>query len=112
LGKLGFNIIATSGTHKFLSENGIVSSQINKLHDGYFPNIVDYIEEKKIHLIINTPMSRITRENAFVIRQAAIKYKVPCLTTAKAAKVLVDGMLEMKDRGFSVQSLQEIHGMN
>jgi carbamoyl-phosphate synthase large subunit len=112
LGKLGFNIIATSGTHKFLSENGIVSSQINKLHDGYFPNIVDYIEEKKIHLIINTPMSRITRENAFIIRQAAIKYKVPCLTTAKAAKVLVDGMLEMKDRGFSVQSLQEIHGMN
>ncbi len=109
LSKLGFTIIATSGTHKFLSENGIISSQINKLHDGYFPNIIDYIEEKKIHLIINTPMSRLTRENAYYIRQAAIKHKVPCLTTAKAAKVLIDGMLEMKDRGFSIQSLQEIH---
>jgi carbamoyl-phosphate synthase large subunit len=112
LSKLGFNLIATSGTHKFLSENGILSSQINKLHDGYFPNIVDYIKEKKIHMIINTPMSRQTRENAFIIRQAAIKYKVPCLTTAKAAIVLVDGMLEMKNRGFTVRSLQEIHGLN
>lgn len=111
LSNLGFNIIATSGTHKFLSDHGILSSQINKLHDGYFPNVINYIEEKKIHLIINTPMSRITRENAFYIRQAAIKYKVPCLTTAKAAKVLIDGMLEMKDRGFSIQSLQEIHGL-
>lgn len=109
LSEMGFNIIATSGTHKFLSENGVLSSQINKLHDGYFPNIVDYIQEKKIHLIINTPMSRLTRENAFTIRQAAIKYKVPCLTTAKATKVLVDGMVEMKNRGFTIRSLQEVH---
>ncbi|WCL48334.1 carbamoyl-phosphate synthase large subunit [Leptospira sp. GIMC2001] len=111
LSTLGFNIIATSGTHKFLSESGIVSSQINKLHDGYFPNILDYIREKKIHLIINTPLNRLTRESAYVIRQAAIKYKVPCLTTAKAAKALVNGMMEMRDKGFSVQSLQEIHNM-
>jgi carbamoyl-phosphate synthase large subunit len=63
-------------------------------------------------LIINTPLSRTTRESAFTIRQAAIKYKVPCLTTAKAAQSLVDGMMEMRDKGFSVHSLQEIHKMN
>jgi carbamoyl-phosphate synthase large subunit len=109
LSNLGFNLIATSGTHKFLSDNGIISSQINKLNDGYFPNIVDYIQEKKIHLIINTPLSRVTRESAFVIRQAAIKYKVPCLTTSKATITLVDGMMEMRDKGFGIHSLQEIH---
>jgi carbamoyl-phosphate synthase large subunit len=67
------------------------------------------IREKKIHLIINTPLSRVTRENAFTIRQAAIKYKVPCLTTSQAAKALIEGLAEMRDRGFEVDSLQEIH---
>lgn len=109
LSNLGYNIIATEGTHKFLSDNGILSSKINKIYDGYFPNVIDYIKEKKIHLIINTPLSRVTRENAFTIRQAAIKYKVPCLTTAQAAKALIHGLAEMKDKGFSVNSLQEIH---
>ncbi|TGL90935.1 carbamoyl-phosphate synthase large subunit [Leptospira congkakensis] len=109
LSNLGYNIIATEGTHKFLSDNGILSSKINKIYDGYFPNVIDYIKEKKIHLIINTPLSRVTRENAFTIRQAAIKYKVPCLTTAQAGKALIHGLVEMKDRGFSVNSLQEIH---
>ncbi|MDZ4727486.1 MAG: carbamoyl-phosphate synthase large subunit [Leptospira sp.] len=109
LSNLGYILIATEGTHKFLSENGILSSKINKIYDGYFPNVVDYIREKKIHLIINTPLSRVTRENAFTIRQAAIKYKVPCLTTAQAAKALIDGLVEMKDKGYSVTSLQEIH---
>jgi carbamoyl-phosphate synthase large subunit len=109
LSNMGYSIIATIGTHKYLSENGILSSQINKLNDGYFPNVIDYIKEKKIHLIINTPSTKATRENAFVIRQAAIKYKVPCLTTAKAAKALVTGLSEMRDKGFSIQSLQEIY---
>lgn len=109
LSNLGYILIATEGTHKFLSENGILSSKINKIYDGYFPNVIDYIKEKKIHLIINTPLSRVTRENAFTIRQAAIKYKVPCLTTAQAAKALIHGLVEMKDKGFTVNSLQEIH---
>lgn len=110
LSNLGYILIATEGTHKFLSDNGILSSKINKIYDGYFPNVIDYIREKKIHLIINTPLSRVTRENAFTIRQAAIKYKVPCLTTSQAAKALIDGLVEMKDKGFTVNSLQEIHG--
>jgi len=109
LSNLGYILIATEGTHKYLSDNGILSSKINKIYDGYFPNVIDYIREKKIHLIINTPLSRVTRENAFTIRQAAIKYKVPCLTTSQAAKALIDGLVEMKDRGFTVNSLQEIH---
>ena len=73
LSKLGYNLIATKGTHKLLSDNGVMSLVINKLHEG-FPNVVDYIKDKKINLIINTPLSRVTRDDAFAIRQAAIKY--------------------------------------
>lgn len=111
LSGLGYNLIATKGTHKLLSENGILSSAINKLYEGSYPNVVDYIKEKKINLIINTPLSRVTRDDAYYIRQAAIKYKVPCLTTAQAAKALVNGLQEMQNKGFSIRSLQEIGKM-
>lgn len=47
LSELGFNLIATSGTHKFLSDNGILSSKINKVYDGIFPTALDYIRENK-----------------------------------------------------------------
>jgi carbamoyl-phosphate synthase large subunit len=109
LSALGYNIIATTGTHKLLSENGILSSHINKLYEGSYPNVIDFIKEKKINLIINTPLSRVTRDDAYHIRQAAIKYKVPVLTTAAAAKALVNGLSEMFNKGFSIQALQEIH---
>ncbi|WP_016752949.1 carbamoyl-phosphate synthase large subunit [Leptospira kirschneri] len=111
LSELGFNLIATSGTHKFLSDNGILSSKINKVYDGVFPTALDYIRENKIHLIINTPLSRVTRDDSFTIRQAAIRFKVPCLTTSNAAKALIKGMVEMKNKGFTIHSLQEIHAM-
>ncbi|MDX1957601.1 MAG: carbamoyl-phosphate synthase large subunit [Leptospiraceae bacterium] len=109
ISKLGYNIIATEGTHKLLSANGVLSSVIHKVYEGHYPNVVDYIKEKKINLIINTPLSRMTRDDAYHIRQAAIKYKVPCLTTAQAAKALVNGLVEMQNKGFSIRSLQEIH---
>lgn len=109
LSKMGYNIIATMGTHKFLAENGILSSVINKLHEGYYPNVLDYIKEKKIDLIINTPLNRVTRDDAYTIRQAAIKFKVPCLTTAQATKALVNGLTEMLNKGFSVRPLQIVH---
>ena len=109
LAKLGYNLLATQGTHQFLSDNGIISSVINKVHDGFFPNVLDYIKENKISLIINTPLSRITRDDAYAIRQAAVRYKVPCLTTANAAEALINGIVEMKNKGFTIQSIQEIH---
>lgn len=109
LSQLGYFILATKGTHQFLSEHGILSSPIHKVHEGFYPNVVDFIKEKKINLIINTPLSRVTRDDAYQIRQAAIKYKVPCLTTAAATKALVNGLVEMKNKGFSINSLQEIY---
>ncbi|EPG73593.1 carbamoyl-phosphate synthase, large subunit [Leptospira fainei serovar Hurstbridge str. BUT 6] len=109
LSNLGFNLIATEGTHKYLSDNGVLSSKINKVYDNLFPTALDYIRENKIHLILNTPLSRVTRDDSFAIRQAAIRYKIPCLTTASAAKALIRGMVEMRDKGFTIRSLQSLH---
>ncbi|MEM7180639.1 MAG: carbamoyl-phosphate synthase large subunit [Spirochaetota bacterium] len=111
LSEMGYHIMATKGTHRYLSDNGILSSAINKLFEGSFPNIVDFIGGQKIDLIINTPASRVTRDDAYAIRQAAIKYKVPCLTTAQATKALVDGLEETQNKGFTVRTLQEIAAM-
>lgn len=111
LSDMGYHIIATKGTHKFLSEKGVLSSVIHKRFEAAFPNILHFIEGNKIDLIINTPASRVTRDDAYAIRQAAIKYKVPCLTTVQAAKALVNGLEETRKQGFSIRSLQEIAQM-
>ncbi|MCB1157502.1 MAG: carbamoyl-phosphate synthase large subunit, partial [Leptospiraceae bacterium] len=109
LSSMGYHIMATKGTHEFLSENGVLSSAINKNYERSFPNVLHFIEAKKIDLIINTPMNRVQRDDAYIIRQSAIKYKIPCLTTAQAAKALINGLGEMLNKGFSIRSLQEIH---
>jgi carbamoyl-phosphate synthase large subunit len=109
LSDMGYNIMATKGTHRFLSENRVLSSVINKVHESSFPSVLDFVINKKINLIINTPSSRVARDDAFAIRQAAIKFKIPCLTTAQAAKALVNGLEVTLKKGFSIRSLQEIH---
>lgn len=109
LSKIGYNIIATGGTHKYLSDNNVLSLRIFKVHEKLYPNVLDFVKEGKIKMIINTPQSRVDRDDSFAIRQAAIKYKVPYITTAEATKAFVNGLIEMRDKGFTVRSLQEIH---
>ncbi len=110
LAKLGFNIMATEHTHKFLAENSIPSTQIKKLHEGR-PHIVDAIHNKEIDLIINTPTGKNSMYDDSYIRKAAIKYKIPYITTTAAAKAAAEGIrayLEMN--GLSeVKSLQAYH---
>ena len=106
LSQMGFNLLSTEGTHQFLSKNGILSSKINKIHDSYFPNILDFIREKKIDIIINTPLSRVSQDDSFAIRQQAIKSKVTCITTDKAAKCFINGIKQMKTQTFNLFKLQ------
>jgi carbamoyl-phosphate synthase large subunit len=73
--EMGFRIMATEGTQKFLAEYGIDSEPIFKLGHGR-PDIVDAIKNREIHLVINTPGSRTAKEDDSYIRKAAIKYKV------------------------------------
>ena len=80
--KLGFKIRATQGTFQFFSNNGIQAEPIDKIHEGR-PNIVDAIKNKEIQLVINTPSGKMGKHDDSYIRKAAIKYKVPYITTVE-----------------------------
>ena len=87
---LGFKIRATAGTHAFLAEHGIASEPILKLHEGR-PNIEDAIKNGEIQLVVNTPAGKSSEFDDSYIRKAAIRYKVPYITTTAAAKAAAGG---------------------
>ncbi len=105
----GFKILATGGTCDILNANGIPATQVNKLHEGR-PNIKDLITNGKIDLIINSPVGKDSVHDDSYLRKAAIKAKVPYMTTVAAAKATADGIHYLKKHGGSeVKSLQELH---
>ncbi len=109
--ELGFRVLATEGTHNFLKKHGVDSEKVIKLNQGR-PNIVDQIMNREISLILNTPGGKESEYDDSYIRKAAIKYKIPYLTTIAAAAATIKG-IEAK-RGKSdegVKSLQEYHGI-
>ncbi|MFH0907560.1 MAG: carbamoyl-phosphate synthase large subunit [bacterium] len=106
--KLGFTIKATNGTHKFLTEQGIPSEFIHKLHEGR-PNIADDIMNRQIHLVINTPVGKLGQHDDSYIRKAAIKYKVPYITTLAAAAASTKGIAASQKGCGGVKSLQSYH---
>ena len=106
--KLGFRIKATEGTYKFLSQDGVKVEQILKMHEGR-PNIVDAIKNGEIQLVINTPIGRRSSHDDSYIRKAAIKYKIPYITTTAAAAAAVKGIAEARNGTAPVRSLQSYH---
>ncbi len=109
--KIGFKIKATGGTYKFLQTNGIDCEEIKKLAEGR-PNIVDAITNKELNLVINTPAGKQSQYDDSYIRKAAIKHKVPYLTTMAAAHASAQGIaayIENSLAGAGLKSLQEYH---
>jgi len=105
---LGFKILSTEGVQKYLSEHGIETEAVLKVYQGR-PNIVDKIKNHEIHLIINTPSGKQSEHDDSYIRKAAIKYKIPYITTMAAASASAKG-IEAKRKGNSTSiSLQEYH---
>jgi len=105
---LGFKIIATAGTHTFLTIKGIPSFSILKEHEGR-PNITDAIKNKEIQLVINTPTGKLSMYDDSYIRKAAIKYKVPYITTLAAASAAAKGIAAYCEGKSDVRSLQKYH---
>jgi carbamoyl-phosphate synthase large subunit len=94
-----------------LRENGLIPEKINKLYQGQ-PNIVDGILNKEINLVINTPSGKDSQFDDSYIRKAAIKHKVPYITTMAAALASVKGIAAFKensDKETRLKSLQEYH---
>jgi len=105
---LGFKIRATAGTHAFLTSLGISSEPILKEHEGR-PNITDAIKNKEIQLVINTPVGKRSKYDDSYIRKAAIKYKVPYITTLAAAMAAAKGIAAYREGKSDVKSLQSYH---
>lgn len=105
----GFHILATKGTQKVLADAGIVSEFVYKLSEGR-PNISDLITNGKIDLIINTPRGADGTLDDSYLRKAAIRKKIPYITTMAAAKATASGIESMNKPGCGVvRSLQELH---
>jgi carbamoyl-phosphate synthase large subunit len=106
--ELGFRVLATEGTHGFLTDNGIESEPILKMHEGR-PHIVDAVRNGAIQLIINTPSGKLSQHDDSYIRKAAIKYGVPYITTTAAAAAAVKGIAAQRAGRDPVKSLQDYH---
>ena len=105
----GFKIVATGGNHDLISAAGIPVTKVNKLSEGR-PNIADMITNGEIQLIINSPVGKDSIHDDSYLRKAAIKAKVPYMTTVAAAKATAEGIRYAKQHGNSdVKSLQELH---
>ncbi len=105
----GFEILATGNTHTIITEAGLPSTRVNKLYEGR-PNILDMITNGKIDLIINSPSGKESVHDDSYLRKAAIKAKVPYMTTIAAANATAKGILYVQQHGNGeVKSLQEIH---
>ncbi len=105
---LGFKIKATEGTHRFLKERGVEAEPILKMHEGR-PNIVDGIKNREIKLVINTPSGRLSKHDDSYIRKAAIKYKIPYITTIAAAVAAAKGIAALRKGHGRAKSLQAYH---
>ncbi|MFH1581124.1 MAG: carbamoyl-phosphate synthase large subunit [Pseudomonadota bacterium] len=105
---LGFNILATNGTHAFLQKHGIESEAIRKLGYGR-PHIVDAVKNGEIQLIINTPSGKESKEDDSYIRKAAIEYKILNITTTAAALAAAKGIAARRTGKSKVKSLQAYH---
>ena len=106
--ELGFKIRATTGTHDFLSKNGVEAEHINKMHEGR-PHITDAIKNGEIQLVVNTPVGKLSKYDDSYIRKAAIKYKIPYVTTIAAALAAAKGVAARRQGAYSVKSLQDYH---
>ena len=105
----GFKIVATGTTYDLIRENGIEAEKVKKLYEGR-PNILDLITNGKIDLIVNTPVGKDSAHDDSYLRKAAIKAKIPYMTTMAAAKATAKGIKYVKEHGNGeVKSLQELH---
>jgi carbamoyl-phosphate synthase large subunit len=104
--EMGFKLVATFGTARYLRARGIPVSTVFKVHEGR-PNCLDMIVNGDVHLLINTPLGKHAQWDDYTLRQGAIRYRIPYTTTLSAASAASDAILSLRSRRPSVRSLQE-----
>ena len=107
----GFKIFATGKTYDIITEAGIEAGKVMKNYEGGRPNIEDLIKNDEVQLIINTPIGKDADHDDGYVRRAAIKARIPYITTVAAAKAAAEGIHEVKTKGCgNINSLQAYHG--
>jgi carbamoyl-phosphate synthase large subunit len=105
--QIGYTITATTGTAKFLYDEGIDCVPIKKVHEGR-PNCVDRIRSGRVALVINTTSGRRSMEASFSIRRSCIDYSIPCITESHAAEALLNAVKKQRSQEFTVSPLDKM----
>jgi carbamoyl-phosphate synthase large subunit len=108
---LGFDLLATEGTALRLQEAGIAVTTIKKIAEGH-PNLIDYLKNDDVQLILNTPSGKGARTDEGKIRAAGVQNGVPCITTLAAAEAAVRAMKVVRESEMEVESLQHRYALN
>jgi carbamoyl-phosphate synthase large subunit len=108
LHSLGFDIVATAGTARAIQRMGIPVERLNKIGDGH-PHVVDWIEQGRVDLVINTPTGRAARSDGYEIRRAAVAGGIACITTISGGMAAARAIAVARGGEPEVVSLQEIH---
>jgi len=106
LERMGFTLLATRGTAAALEQNGVAVTRLNKIQEGH-PNVLDYIANGDLRLIINTPRGKGAFTDEGRIRSAAVAHGVPCLTTLQAADAAVLAMEALREEELTVEAVQD-----
>ncbi|MBU9889388.1 MAG: carbamoyl-phosphate synthase large subunit [Candidatus Omnitrophica bacterium] len=107
--RLGFKLVSTRGTAQVLKDYRVPVQEILKITEGA-PNIADWIRNKKMDLIINTPSGKGPMLDEGKIRSLAVSFNIPCITTLSAARAALRGLQAVKDAELDVQPIRDYHG--
>jgi carbamoyl-phosphate synthase large subunit len=103
---LGFKAIATDGTRKVLRQHGLDVDLVYKLHEGR-PNVLDWVKNNQVHLIVNTPSGEEAQADGRLIRRSALMYKIPIVTTIAGATATAAAIKSLQTSPLTVKALQD-----
>jgi carbamoyl-phosphate synthase large subunit len=111
LAEVGFHLYATEGTHRFLQKHGIATALLNKIKEGR-PNVIDYVINGQIRLVINTFSGPQGRPDEKSIRTLVVSRGIPLMTTISAARAGIEGIEALRACKATLKCLQEYHAGN
>ncbi len=106
LSELGFRVLATAGTAERLEQAGVAVTRVKKIAEGQ-PNLIDYLKNDEVQLVVNTPSGKGARTDEGKIRAAAVQAGVPCITTLPAIEAALRAMEALRSEELTVQCLQD-----
>jgi carbamoyl-phosphate synthase large subunit len=108
--ELGFKVLATDGTARYLRQRGVPAERVLKVYEGR-PNAEDLVVSGQVQLLINTPLGKLTQQDDYTLRRTALQHRIPYTTTMSAASAACDAIIALKSRIGEVRSLQEWHAL-